>query len=180
MRDQFLIEVPHGEIDSLDVLEERFSAWVHRVYHPRVHSETGEAPAERFSKLGPARIPDAGLVREAFLFSEWRTVTKTAAVSLFSNHYEVDQALVGRRVELVFDPFDLADITVRYMDTDFGKALPRRIGRHAHPMVVPSPPEGPPSGIDYLRLVDEQHRSEQARKIDPLRFVDLADEEGAR
>ncbi len=180
VREQFLVEVPHGEIESLEVLEERFSAWVHRVYHPRVHSETGEAPAERFSKLSPARIPDAALVREAFLFSEWRTVTKTATISLFSNHYEVDQALVGRRVELVFDPFDLTDITVRYLDTDFGKARPQRIGRHSHPMVVPVPSPGPSSGIDYLRLVDEHHRRERARQIAPLRFVDLTSEEGER
>jgi hypothetical protein len=34
------------------------------------------------------------LVRKAFLFSETRTVTKTATVSLFGNHYEVDQALI--------------------------------------------------------------------------------------
>ncbi|HTW07651.1 MAG TPA: Mu transposase C-terminal domain-containing protein, partial [Acidimicrobiales bacterium] len=37
-------------------------------------------------------------------FSEARTVTKVATVSLFGNNYEVDPALVGRKVELVFDP----------------------------------------------------------------------------
>jgi hypothetical protein len=31
-------------------------------------------------------------------------VTKTATVSLHANSYEVDPALVGRKVELVFDP----------------------------------------------------------------------------
>ena len=30
------------------------------------------------------------------------------------NQYEVDAALVGRKVELVFDPFDLTRIEVRY------------------------------------------------------------------
>ena len=39
-------------------------------------------------------------------------MTKTATVSLHGNSYEVDPALVGRKVELVFDPFDLTRIEV--------------------------------------------------------------------
>lgn len=176
VREQFLVEVAHSDVTNLELLEERFVAWIERVYHQRVHSETGDTPADRFRGCMP-RIPAPELVREAFLFSEWRTVTKTATVSLFSNHYEVDQALVGRRVELVFDPFDLEDITVRYMDTDFGKAVPHRISRHAHPMARPEPGPGPATGIDYLRLVDERHRAEYAKDIAPLRFSELTNDE---
>lgn len=175
VRDQFLVEVAHSEIGSLEVLEERFVAWTERVYHTRVHSETGETPLERFAKLGPPVIPDDALVREAFLFFEWRTVTKTATVSLFSNHYEVDAALVGRRVELVFDPFDLTHIEVRYMDTSFGEAVPQRIGRHSHPMAKPAPEPGPRTGIDYLGLVDEHHRAELAKQIGSTRYAALTD-----
>ena len=58
--------------------------------------------------------------REAFLWSQERTVTKTATVSLHGNQYEVDAALVGRKVELVFDPFDLTRIEVRYQHRPFG------------------------------------------------------------
>jgi len=98
-------------------------------------------------------------VREAFLFSETRTVTKTATVSLYGNDYEVDQALVGRKVDLVFDPFDLSVINVRYSDRDFGKAVIHKISRHSHPMTIAHSPETiKPTGIDYLSLVDRQHR----------------------
>jgi len=159
VRDQFLIEASHSEIPTLEVLESRFMAWTERVYHARVHSETNETPMNRFSVLGPPKIPPMALVREAFLFSETRTVTKTATVSLFGNHYEVDQALIARRVELVFDPFDLERISVRYHDTDFGIAVPHKIGRHVHPMAKVAPPAGPPTGIDYLGLVEARHRS---------------------
>ena len=104
VREQFLIEAAHSEIPTLEVLEARFLAWVERVYHARVHSETGETPLERFSLPAAPRIPPMALLREAFLFQETRTVTKLATVSLFGNHYEVDQALIGRRIDLVFDP----------------------------------------------------------------------------
>ena len=157
VREQFLIEVAHSDISSLEVLEERFQGWVEQVYHRRIHSETGQTPLERFS-IKP-KVPELALVREAFLFSESRTVTKTATVSLYGNDYEVDQALVGRKVELVFDPFDLSLINVRYMDRDFGKAVPHKLSRHSHPMTIAHSPETiKPSGIDYLALVDKKHR----------------------
>jgi putative transposase len=158
VRDQFLIEAGREDLGSLEVLESRFVAWVEQVYHRRVHSETKETPMDRFSVLGPPVVPPMALVREAFLFSETRTVTKTATVSLFGNHYEVDQALIGRRVELVFDPFDLESISVRYHDTNFGLAVPHKIGRHVHPMAKVAPAPGPPTGIDYLGLIEARHR----------------------
>jgi putative transposase len=76
VRDQFLVEAAHSEIPTLDALEARFVAWVERVYHVRVHSETNETPLSRFSVLGAPIIPAMALVREAFLFAETRTVTK--------------------------------------------------------------------------------------------------------
>jgi putative transposase len=174
VREQFLVEVAHSDIASLDVLEERFEAWCERVYHARAHSETNETPLARFLAAGPPRLPDRALVREAFLFSEWRSVTKTATVALFGNHYEVDQALCGRRVELVFDPFDLTHIVVRYMDRDFGEAVPQRIGRHVHPMAKPEPETPTTTGIDYLALVDQHHRAETAKQIDPIGYANLS------
>jgi hypothetical protein len=64
--------------------------------------------------------------------------------------------LVGETIELVFDPFDLTDIEVRFSGRPMGKAVPRRIGRHVHPAARPEPgPEAPKaSGIDYLSLVE--------------------------
>ena len=173
VREQFLIEVSHSDISSLEVLEERFQGWVEQVYHRRTHSETGQTPLERFS-IKP-RIPDLALVREAFLFSETRTVTKTATVSLYGNDYEVDQALVGRKIDLVFDPFDLSLINVRYMDRDFGVAAIHKISRHSHPMTIAHSPETiKPSGIDYLALVDKQHRKYLGS---PIGYRELSPEE---
>ena len=40
---------------------------------------------------------------------------------------------MGRKVELVFDPFDLTRIEVRYQHRPFGLAVPLVIGRHTHP-----------------------------------------------
>nr|WP_237683000.1 Mu transposase C-terminal domain-containing protein [Mycolicibacterium agri] len=85
-------------------------------------------------------MPTADELTEAFLWSEYRVVAKTATVSLHANSYQVDPALVGRKVELVFSPFDLETVEVRYHDKSYGKALPHTISRHAHPKADRKPP----------------------------------------
>jgi putative transposase len=183
VRDQFLTEVT-GDTDQpgrhyvadLAELNRLFAAWAETVYHRQVHSETGQAPIERWSAGGPFPLPTPAALAEAFLWEEHRTVTKTATVSLHSNTYQVDPSLVGRRVELVFDPFDLATIEVRLGGAPKGLAIPHRIGRHAHPKArpeTPSPATPNPTGIDYLRLVDAAHHQHLATQIN---YAALADE----
>jgi putative transposase len=166
VREQFLVEVASAEIASMQELNEAFAAWVETVYHRRVHSETGQTPLERFSASGPGRIPTPAELHEAFLWSETRTVTKTATVSLHSNLYEVDAALVGRKVELVFDPFDLTDIEVRFAKRPMGRAVAVRIGRHVHPHAQPERTEEPtPTGISYLRLIQARQEADWDARI---------------
>ena len=159
VRDQFLVEIDDGV--DLTELNRLFSAWLEVVYHRRAHSETEQTPLERFEQAGVPVLPTLALLREAFLWSQERTVTKTATVSPHGNSYEVDAALVGRRVELVFDPFDLTRIEVRYQHRPFGLAVPLVIGRHTHPQAqreVAPPPV--PTGIDYLKLLADKRDAE--------------------
>jgi hypothetical protein len=121
-----------------------------------VHSQPGK-PAGRgkieraFRTVREQFLIELGL-REAFLWSQWRTVTKTATVSLHGNVYEVDAALVGRKVELVFDPFDLTRIEVRYHGRPMGQAIPHRIGRHVHRKARPDAAPPAAAGI-YAGIV---------------------------
>ena len=105
VRTQFLVELDaRGGAGDLAELNELFGAWLEGVYHRSRHSETGETPLERQMRGRKLRRPSPAELREAFLWSASRTVDKTAAVAMFGNHYEVDPALVGTRVELIFDP----------------------------------------------------------------------------
>jgi len=174
VRDQFLVEIGSGrELDDLEQLNTLFTAWVETIYHRREHSETDQTPWDRWSTITP-QLPTPAQLREAFLWSEWRTVTKTATVGLHGNTYEVDTALVGRKVELVFDPFDLTRIEVRWQHRPMGHAVPHRIGRHVHHKARPddATPPPAPTGINYLGLIETQHTAELA---DRLRYSQLPD-----
>ena len=175
VREQFLVEIsghPDGEpgrhrVGDLLELNALFTAWVETVYHRQIHSETGQAPLARWNAAGPFARPDPAALAEAFLWEERRTVTKTATVSLHGNTYQVDDLLVGRRVELVFDPFDLTTIAVRAGGIPAGTAIPHRIGRHTHPKARPETPCPPPlpTGIDYAALIGAAHHRELARGV---------------
>jgi putative transposase len=179
VRDQFLVElddVRAARIEHLPELNRLFTAWVETVYHRTVHSETGQPPIERWlgSIPKPLPLPSPADLREAFLWSEFRTVTKTATISLHGNSYEVDPMLTGTRVELVFDPFDLTEIEVRAAGKPAGKAVPHRLGRHTHPKASPEIPPQPaaPTGIDYLKVLDATHQADTARGINYSSLMD--------
>ena len=175
VRGQFLVEVDPEQVRSLDEMNARFSAWVESIYHRRPHSETGQAPIDRFCAAGPPQIPSPEVLHEAFLWAEHRVVAKTGTVNLFGNRYEVDPALVGRRVELVFDPFDLAHVDVRFEGRAMGEAVAHVTRRHSHPRIAADPaPPIEPSGIDYLGLVTERHHASLERKIT---YTGLPDDE---
>jgi putative transposase len=167
VRDQFLVEIG-DDIAGLGELNRLFTAWVETVYHRRAHSETGQPPLERWLAGAPYPTPSPAQLAEAFLWSEHRQVRKDATVKLFGGIYETDPALAGRTVECVFDPFDLARIEVRWRGKAYGLALPRQIGRHAHPKARPEQPAAPPppaTGVDYLGILAAEHDAAQRRRI---------------
>jgi len=175
IQQQFLVEVTGDEqhparhpVTSLDELNELLDHWVAGVCHARVHSETGQSPAARYAAAGLARLPDPVLLRQAFAWSAVRLVRKTATVELEGNVYSVDPFLAGRKVELVFDPFDMTELAVYWAGRKVGRAVPQVIGRHAHPKAPPDEDPEPVTytGIDYLALIagdGQPARGEQLR-----------------
>lgn len=181
VREQFLVEIADTTAEEMTAagldhasalaeLNRLFTAWVETRYHRTIHSETAQTPLDRWNagwdRVGrvPA-IPAPDDLTEAFRWSAYRTVTKTATVSLHANTYEVDPALIGRKVELVFSPFDLENVDVRHHDKSYGKALPHNITRHSHPKAKPETiePAPPATGIDYLRLTAADHHEQTSR-----------------
>ena len=153
-----MAEATHRGIESIDELNDIFSAWAEEVANKRIHAETKETPIDRFERGGPHRQADPDVLTEAFRWSVTRKVTRTASVPLEGNQYSVDPSLVGHRVELRFVPEDLSVIDVFFEGKPAGVAIPFVIGRHTHkrvPQAAPATPEA--TGIDYLGMVAAAH-----------------------
>ncbi len=105
-------------------------------------------------------------------------VRKDATIRLFGGAYETDPVLAGRKVECVFDPFDLTVLEIRWNGSPYGLAVPRKITRHSHPKAKPEQPgaPAPATGIDYLGIIAAEH-AEAARRH-RIRYDALADGDG--
>jgi putative transposase len=194
VRDQFLVEVGGRDagrpaagtaVADLAGLNRLFSAWTAVSYHRAVHSETGQAPLARWAAgvPEPLPLPSPAQLHEAFLWSERRTVRKTATVSLHGNLYQVDASLVRCVVELVFDPFDLTGIEVRHKGKPAGRAVPFVIGRHRHAKTRAGDDEQreqpEPTGIDYLTILDTAHGAGLQAQINYAALIDPAPDSGS-
>ena len=174
IREAFLSEATHQGISSLEELNDLFFAWAEQVANRRIHAETNEAPIDRFERTGPHRQVDPDQLREAFRWSVTRRVTRTATVPLEGNSYGVDPALVGRRVELRYDPEDLSRIDVYLNGTKAGVATAFVTRRHTHRAVPQAARAKPvPTGIDYLSMVATAHE-ESAGTGQKIDFAQLA------
>jgi putative transposase len=69
-------------------------------------------------------------------------------------------------VEVVFDPFDMTCVEIRFQGRPMGAGVPVAIGRHSHPQARPEATPAPaPTGIDYLGLLAARRDAELAGSI---------------
>jgi putative transposase len=186
IQQQFLVEVTGQDSDparhpvsDLAGLNTLLDAWVREVYHQRVHTETKQSPQARYAAAGQPVSPDPAVLREAFSWSAMRLVRKTATVELEGNTYSVDPFLVGRKVELVFDPFNMSRLEVWWAGRKVGIAAPQVIGRHAHPKAPPDEDPEPVryTGIDYLTLITQaEHDATHGPRLHLANITDPDDD----
>lgn len=140
VKGSFYPEARRAGLQTLEDLNEFFWGWLEQ-YREREHSEIKTTPRARWEEgAAHARWPDPATLAEAFLWEVDRVVDRTGCVDLEGNSYPVPEHLVGQKVALRFDPFELSRVRIYhggvYVDTvapyemtsnTFRKALPRRL-----------------------------------------------------
>ena len=179
VRLQFMPEVEASEIATLVDLNESFWAWLELIYHQHKHSETEQTPLERFQAgLAEVRRADAETLRKAFLWREMRKVRKDGRIELQGNTYQVPAHLAGRKIELRFDPFDLANLEIWLDGNNLGKATVTQQGREKHIAVErlstqASETAKPKSSFDHLAALRQEYQEKLRKEAGQLQFVCL-------
>ena len=179
VQSDFLAELQRSSVSTLPQLNESLLAWLEVVYHRKLHTETAQAPLERY-RQDPApstRPSDPSELRHAFLHRDRRKVTKTATFSFRGNRYRVAAYLRGQTIELRYDPFDLTRIEVWFQNSFLQLAEPERIVTTTHPDVEPDPVPAPPppgTGLDYLALLRAERERLLQEQLDHIHFTQLA------
>jgi transposase InsO family protein len=178
IQSDFLPELARADIRTLPQLNQSLLAWIEIVYHRKIHSETGQAPLERYRQDPQAatRPADPTILRQAFLHRASRKVTQTATFSFHANRYQTPDYLRGQTIELRFDPFDLSRLEIWHNDTFLQVAQPERLLTTTDPQFSPDPTPLAPardSALDYLALLRAERERLIQAQLDPIHFSQL-------
>jgi putative transposase len=173
IKEAFELEVrTRPELPTLEELNAFWRAWLEERYHHRPHSETGEPPIERWTRLlasTEVRRPDPVLLDEVLRLQARRTVhRKTSTVEVGGVFFVVDTALRSRKVRVLYDPNDLSSVLVYYDGRRIQRAVPQVPGEHPVAAVPSSPPPKP--SVDYLELLRRDHEQRRAQDLTAIRF----------
>ena len=114
--DSFLSEVALMNIQSLDELNKQLDIWINEYYHKSEHSGLGGISPEVAFKTDkkPLKFINIETCTEAFLHREERLVDKTGCISFEGRKYEVGVKLMGRKVEVNYDPTWKDEVEIHY------------------------------------------------------------------
>lgn len=139
-------------------------AWLSAEHHVRIHETTGRAPREHWvaeaEHLRP--LPRGKNLDLIFLHREERHVRKDGTVRFYGRYLEVRPELVGKTVELRFDPNDELALPRVFVDDVFAcdtVVLDRikNASRIRRRNLGAPDPAVQKTGLDPLRLIQDEH-----------------------
>ena len=112
VRDRFLPLVngegtkPDERFKDIDALNSAYHRWLETDYHRKIHSAIGMTPLDKYmSQISTVKHVEApGTMDRLFLKRETRKVKHDATISFDRRLYEVAPILIGKTVEIRYDP----------------------------------------------------------------------------
>lgn len=167
LKASFFPEAMRAAITSIDELNAFLAAWLDENHNRRVHSQTAQTPVDRWEAgREHVRFPSPGQLADTFLWEEERVVRKTGTISLSGNDYPVEPRLIGQRVVVRFDPFDLAAVKIVHRGELVAEGVrPTELVSRTFNKAQPNPAE-PPKPLDSSTALKERLVKDQAAKKD--------------
>ncbi|MDF9408138.1 DDE-type integrase/transposase/recombinase [Pelotomaculum isophthalicicum JI] len=158
-------QINSGKVTTLYEVNNFFAAWLERRYHSRRHSTLKMSPREFLENAGGSHLDmsrhvDPATVHEAFLWRENRGVSPLGAVRLQGNLYEVDESLLGKTVELRFNPYDLRRILVYCEGTYRCEARPYQMKNFTEKRVQERQTDSRNALDKAMQAIVQEHREE--------------------
>jgi transposase InsO family protein len=185
---QFMREFELEPTKTLSELNRKFTIWLDEGYTHGHHESltlterdphTGEKLNERKRTPYQAYIEDPAKVqyissiecRDAFLWEESRTVDKTGCIKLAGVIFDVGIALIRKRVDVRYDPFDISVIEVWY-DGKFQRKAEKICILEFTPKPAPSQTVTPskPTHSRLLKVYEEKNKVREKQRNGALAF----------
>ncbi len=164
--DSFLAEAKLESPQSLEQFNQLFAVWLEECYQNKPHSglEGHLSPVVAYqSDRNTLKYIDPEIVANAFLHCEERKVDKSGCISFEGRKYEVGLTFIGCKVDVIFDPTEITELTIEYEGHQPFKArqlvIGERVGRKP-----PLPEHLQKEPADSSRLLNAATKKNQERK----------------
>ena len=185
--DDFIAEAKAKKIRTLEDLNHYWKIYLEEYYHNRAHEgireyyqslgvsvpDEGISPLQEFNRdTRPLVFLDAAVVGEAFLYHESRKVDKGGCISFQGRRYETRTQLIGRTVEIAYDPSAPETITVSCQGVEPFQVKPLQIGSYCETgqKLPPSMQEKEPETSRFLDALEKKHEESAKRCADAISF----------
>jgi hypothetical protein len=193
--DEFLLEFELEPEQTLSELNRKFVVFIDEGYTHDPHGalkleerdpDTGEllskrerTPYQAYTE-DPAKIKYVSSLelRDAFLWEEQRTVDKTGCISLSGIVFDVGVALIGRRVDVRYDPFDISVIEIWY-DGKFQRKAEKLYIPERTPKAETTPTKSTKKQTHsrLLKVYEEKNKKREKQRHGALDFRTLKEDE---
>jgi transposase InsO family protein len=193
--DEFLLEFALEPIQTLSELNRKFSIFMDEGYIHDPHDalkieerdpKTGEllsvrerTPYQAYTE-DPAKVKYISSLecRDAFLWEEQRTVDKSGCIKLAGVVFDVGVALIRRRVDVRYDPFDISVVEVWHEGKFQRKAeklcIPEFVPKQE---CSPAAPPKTPTGSRLLKVYEGKNMEREKQRNGALSFRSPKEEE---
>jgi len=186
--DEFLREFSLEPVKTLSELNRKFVIYLDEGYTHDPHKsleledrdpKTGELLSKRERTPYQAYTEDPGKVsyvsslecRDAFLWEEHRTVDKSGCVSFKGVTFDVGVALIRRRVDVRYDPFDISMVEIWHEGKFQRKAEKLCVPEFAPELEEPlAKTPGKPTHSRLLKVYEEKNKEREKQRNGALSF----------
>lgn len=185
--DDFMAEAKAKKIRTLDELNYYWKIFLEEYYHNKSHEgireyykslntpvpDEGISPRQEFNRDTRQLVyMDAGVVGEAFMYHESRKVDKGACISFKGRRYETKAQLIGKTVEIAYDPMASEIITVTADGLEPFQVKPLKIGEYCDQKTsLPAQMQKKePETSRFLDSLEKQHEETKRRCADAISF----------
>ena len=179
---EFLEELSLQPPSSMEELNRKFRAWLEEGYVHKPHSGlNGLTPSQAYRE-NPKKIrfTSSGECRQVFLWEETHKVDKTGAVKLKGQAYDAGAALINKKVDLRFDPFDTSIIEIWHNGVFVRKAEPLIAPEFLPQMPREEAGTPPPGRSRLLDAYDDGYKTRERQKNGAIAFAGMDAEGGGR
>jgi len=164
--DSFLNEASLEKPQTLDQLNRLFWVWLEECYQHKPHSSLANnmsPEATYHSDKKALKFLDPETIANAFLHLEERKVDKSGCISFQGEKYEVGLPFIGCKVNVVYDPADISQLTIEYEGHPSWTANKLVIGERTGPKPA-LPPHMQRVPANTSRLLAAAARQNEERK----------------